>query len=140
MLKVKLRSAAGREDLLSAAKRTKFNDIAIRIAKWLPRNEFNKLKQLWQQCDTLNSKEPALLSGKRLYVIIRGRLMTRSADGKLNSVISISGGCARLRWSSSISQASHESPPLLSSLSSFTFSTYVSIAVQHTFFVSTCTT
>ena len=109
MLKVKLQSATGREDLLSAAKRIKFIDIAIRIAKRLPRNEFNKLKQLWQQCDTLNSKEPALLNGKRPYVVISGRLMTRFADGKLNGVISISWGMCtpRVVPSLSISQASH---------------------------------
>ena len=64
---VKSQSVAGKEELLSAAKRTKFNDITLRIAKWLPGNEFNKLKQLWQPCDTLNSKEPALLKGKRPY-------------------------------------------------------------------------
>ena len=63
---VKSQSVAGKEEL-SAAKRTKFNDITLRIAKWLPGNEFNKLKQLWQQCDTLNSKKPALLNGKRPY-------------------------------------------------------------------------
>ena len=112
--------------------------VTMRIATWLPRNEFNKLKHLWLQSDILNSKEPALLNGTRLYVVINGRLMTCSADGKLNNVMFISRGVCtpRVVLSSSMSQASHESPPQLSSLSTSTLSTYMSLAAQHTSFVS----
>ncbi len=118
LLKVELQSAAEREDLLSATKSVKLAAPKIYITKWLPREEFVKLKQLWQKCDALNSKEADLPDGRKPFVVVSGRLMMRSADGKLKSMVPAPASHARMPrmpQSSIASRVAHGSPPTSSS-------------------------
>ena len=113
----------------------KFKGIAIRIAKWLPKDDFNKT-QLWQQCDTLNCKETALPDGKRPHVVTSGRLMMHSADGKLNNTPSVSHMSQEIPSSSTL-LAPHESPAVPLSSPSYM---YVSPAATRTLIITTRTT
>ena len=82
LLKVELSSPGERYDLLSAAKKQKEAD--VRASKWLPRDEFTKLKQLRLHCDELNGKAAAMPDGKKSYVAFNGHLMARAPDGILS--------------------------------------------------------
>ena len=84
LLKVELSSLGERNDLLSAAKKQKLAN--VRVSKWLPRDEFAKLKQLWLHCDDLNGKAAARPDGKKSYVVFNGNLMARALDGTLSQM------------------------------------------------------
>ena len=53
LLKVELPSAGDREDVIEAAKKLRDSEQTskIRIVKWLPREEMDKMKQLWKECE-----------------------------------------------------------------------------------------
>ena len=58
----------------------------ISIAKWLSRAEVDKVKHLRKQCCDLNKDCPPDVSGRKLYMVISGRLMKRVEDGKLQRI------------------------------------------------------
>jgi hypothetical protein len=55
----------------------------IFASQWLSKEDFAKVKALRLRCRELNNKEVAGPSGKMPFVVISGRLMKRSTDGKL---------------------------------------------------------
>ena len=66
----------------------------LHIMQWLSQVDMNKLKQLRLQCNDLNTKATTLPSGKKLFVVISGRLMKHDAAGKLSLVKQESKGNA----------------------------------------------
>ena len=86
LLKVELQSSFERDDLLVAAKKLKANQNTafIYISKWLPCEEFQRLKQLWQRYDQLNDKEAALPNRKKPYVVVNSQLKLLSGNGSLS--------------------------------------------------------
>ena len=87
-LKVELQSKDGR-DVVQAIARGLKDDTesqSIRIAHWLVCSELDKVKTLRQQCQKMKHQSTAIINGKKPYVVLNGRLMIRSTDGKLNKV------------------------------------------------------
>jgi hypothetical protein len=85
LLKVVLASLAERDRFIlavSKAARSKMPN-GIFASQWLSKEDFAKVKALRLRCRELNNKEVAGPSGKMPFVVISGRLMKRSTDGKL---------------------------------------------------------
>ena len=84
-LKVELLSRYERSSLLSAASKLKEDPrtASIRIAPWLQKNEFDKVKALREHCKQLNSSAAPTADGRKPFFVISGKLMTRNANGKL---------------------------------------------------------
>ena len=59
------------------------NYSSICIDKWLSREEMNCVKKLRQRCQKLNDSSVKRSDGKKLFIVISGRLMTQSDNGKL---------------------------------------------------------
>ena len=84
-LKVELQSKYERSSLLSAASKLKEDPrtASIRIAPWLQKDEFDKVKALREHCKQLNSSAAPTADGRKPFFVISGKLMTRNANGKL---------------------------------------------------------
>ena len=85
-LKVEFQSKYERSSLLSAASKLKEDPrtASIRIAPWLQKDEFDKVKALREHCKQLkNSSAAPIADGRKPFFVISGKLMTRNANGKL---------------------------------------------------------
>ena len=111
-LKVEMHSVADRDKIIVAfikLQRTHSSD--LRIAKWLQKEELDKIKKLRERCCELNDKACALPNGKKPYVVISGRIRVRTQDGKLRPWIKEpptssgvdEGECSRNRNASQVS-------------------------------------
>ena len=84
LVKVTFRSVAMRDQLLSAYKALCRNYCSdVRLAPWLCQSEANKLRDLRKRCGELNAAAKTSGNDKPPYIVISGRLMKRSAHGKL---------------------------------------------------------
>ena len=55
----------------------------ISIAQFLTREQLDRIKVLRIRCDELNKNHPIDTKGRKVFVVISGKLMKRGADGKM---------------------------------------------------------
>ena len=130
ILKVELRSALDRNNILQVSKYLK-DDLSaakIFITNWLQLEEFRELRVLQNRCRESNYKIPALKNGRKPFVVISGELMERTAmgslrpfrnplndtsgssnDKKISSISSSSSSAVTIRYDSVATNANHVS-------------------------------
>ena len=84
-IKVQLKLSGDAKLILSNAKYLRNNPYyeGVYISKWLSKQDFNSMKQLRQQCLDLNAAYSADKKGRGPYVVVSGKIMQRSTNGKL---------------------------------------------------------
>ena len=84
-LRVFLRSTADRDRILQRARNLKNSAkySAIRVNKWLSRDETERIKAVRQRCQVLNDASSKRPDGKKQFVVLSGKLMSQSEDGSL---------------------------------------------------------
>ena len=84
-IKVELRSPRAAGFILSNIRRLKDDAYytGVKISKWLSAEELRELKSLRQRCNKLNEVSVAGNQMQKKFVVISGKIMVRSANGKL---------------------------------------------------------
>ena len=87
-LKVVFNNTSNRDAVLRAAKNLKghkkFNN--IRRARFLTKNEIEKDREARAQYKQLNNAAGVCASGKKPFIVINGRIMTRTKEGKMRAL------------------------------------------------------
>ena len=84
-VRVFLRSTADRDRILQRARNLKNSAkySAIRVNKWLSRDETERIKPVRQRCQVLNDASSKRPDGKKQFVVLSGKLMSQSEDASL---------------------------------------------------------
>ena len=79
-IKAELSTFLDCDHLLPAAKKLKTDHAManITVARWIPREEMEKVKLLRSRCETLNSTEMPSADGRKPYLVISGQIMKRT--------------------------------------------------------------
>ena len=84
-IKAELSTSLDCDHILSAANKLKTDHAManITVARWIPREEMEKVKLMRSRCEIINSTDMLSADGRKPYLVISGPIMKRTTDGKL---------------------------------------------------------